>query len=143
MGNRWRSTEHYKGSPHGVVKSYTVKLKHLEERWDAEAIEAITGTPWNLTPMPTDDDGPRVLPPLLEDQRLREGPRPKEPEVRAPSRPRITKADLGRWGYTDGCLRCRLVRSGKANDGSNHFKQFRIRMEAETRRDADPRAERA
>ena len=120
LGKRWRSTEHYVGTPQGVVKSYAIQRKPLEERWDAEAIEAITGTPWNLTPLPTDDEGPRVHPPLPEDLRLREGPRPKEPEVRAPLRPSIKQADLDRWGYTDGCLRCRLARSGKANDGSKH-----------------------
>ena len=53
------------------------------------------------------------------------------------------KADLDRWGYTDGCLRCRLVRSGKANDGSKHSEKCRIRIEAEMRREADPRVERA
>ena len=30
----------------------------IEDRWNAEAIEAITGTPWNLTPLPTDEAPP-------------------------------------------------------------------------------------
>ena len=143
LGKRWRSTEHDVGTPLGFVKSYAVQRKPLEERWDAEAIEAITGTPWNLTPLPTDDEGPRALPPLPEDLRLREGPRPNGPEVRAPLRPRIKQADLDRWGNTDECLRCRLARSGKANDGSKHSEKCRIGIEVEMRREADPRVERA
>ena len=53
QGKRWRSAEHDVGIPQGVVKSDAVKRKPLEDRWNAEAIEAITGTPGNLTPLPT------------------------------------------------------------------------------------------
>ena len=98
LGKRWRSAKHYVGTPQGVVKSYVVTRKPLEDRWRAEAVDAITGTPWNSTPLRTDEEAPRVLPPLPEDQRLREGPRSKEPEVRALLRPRFTTSDLDRLG---------------------------------------------
>ena len=63
--------------------------------------------------------------------------------MRAPLRPRITKSDLSRWGYSDGCLRCRQIRSGRAEDGSKHSEQCRKRIEAEMRREDDPIIKRA
>ena len=145
IGKRWRTTEHYVNTPTGVIKCRAIKRKPIEDRWSREAIERIEATPWRLTPSPKDGSGgPRVLPPLPDDQLIRDGPKPREPEVRAPLRPRIQKSDLNRWGYTEGCLRCRQMRSGKgAEDGSTHSEKCRQRIETEMRRENDPRVKKA
>ena len=37
--------EHHIGTAAGVIKSYTIERKPLEDRWSKEAVEAIVGTP--------------------------------------------------------------------------------------------------
>jgi hypothetical protein len=140
LGKRWKSAEHLVHENGEVIHCRAVSRKPLEERWDGPAIEAITATPWRLRP--SSDDATRearVLPPLPEDQQPRSQPQAKERDVRAPLRPRIAKSDLSRWGYSDGCLRCRQMRAGKVEDGSKHSEQCRRRIEAEMRRENDPR----
>ena len=124
LGTRWRSMEHHIGTPDGVLQSYRIERKPLEDRWSKEAVEAIVGTPWRPQPSLGDTTAPRVLPPLPADQQLRNQPRPKEPEVRAPLRPRISQHDLTRWGFTDGCLRFRQMRLGEADAGTKHSEQL-------------------
>ena len=143
LGIRWRSMEHHIGTPEGVLKSYAIERKPLEDRWSKDAVEAIVGTPWRPQPSSGDTSAPRVLPPLPADQQLRNQPRPKEPEVRAPLRPRISKHNLTRWGFTEGCLRCRQMRQGEADKGAKHSDKCRQRIETEMRREADPRVKRA
>ena len=135
--------EHHIGTPEGVIKSYAIERKPLEDRWSKDAVEAIVGTPWRPQPQPGDTSAPRVLPPLPADQQLRSQPKPKEPEIRAPLRPRISKHDLTRWGFTEGCLRCRQMRQGEPDTGAKHFEKCRKRIESEMRREADPRVKRA
>ena len=135
--------EHHIGTAAGVTKSCTIERKPLEDRWSKEAVEAIVGTPWRPLPAPDDTTAPRVLPPLPADQQLRNQLRPREHEVRAPLRPRISKHDLTRWGFTDGCQRCRQMRSGKGEVGTKHSEKCRNRLENEMRRESDPRIKRA
>ena len=134
LGKRWKSSEQFSGTPQGVVKSYAILRKPIEDRWNREAIEAVIGTPWKMVPSSKDISQPRVLPPLPADQRLRDPPKPKEADIRAPLRPRIKEADLSRWGFTDGCLRCRQMRTGKGEDGAKHSEKCRTRLEGEMRR---------
>ena len=94
LGERGKSSEHVIGTPQGVVKSYAIKRNPIEDRWNREAIEAVIGTPWQMVPSPKDVSEPRVLPPLPADQQLRDPPRPKTADVRAPLLPRITKSYL-------------------------------------------------
>jgi hypothetical protein len=143
LGIRWKSMEHHIGTAAGVTKSYTIERKPIEDRWSKEAIEAIVGTPWRPQPAPDDMTVPRVLPPLPADQQLRNQLMPREPEVRAPLRPRISKHDLTRWGFTEGCQRCRQMRSGEAEVGTKHSEKCRQRLETEMRRESDPRIKRA
>ena len=144
LGKRWRSAEHLIHTDDGVIHCRAVSRTPLEERWDGQAIESIVATPWR--PRPSADDGvreARVLPPLPADQQHHQQPKAKESDVRAPLRPRIQKSDLSWWGYSDGCLRCRQMRAGKAEDGSKHSEACRKRIEAEMRREHDPRIKRA
>ena len=41
---RWENMEHHIGTPEGVIKSYTIERKPLEDRWSKGAVEAIVGT---------------------------------------------------------------------------------------------------
>ena len=67
LGKRWKSSEHFIGTPQGVVKSYAIKRKPIEDRWNRAAIEAVVGTPWKMVPSTQDASEPRVLPPLPAD----------------------------------------------------------------------------
>ena len=89
----------------------------LDGRWASERPQASSrATRWNGSPLKTDGakmpwkqslalhgahsrqrvtPGLHVLPPLPADQQLRDQSRPREPEVRAPLRPRISKHDAG------------------------------------------------
>ena len=144
LGKRWKSIEHLVHTNGEVIKCRAVSRKPLEERWSADAIESIVATPWNHRPSANEGvREARVLPPLPKEEQVDSQPQPREPDVRAPLRPRITKSDLSRWGYSDGCLRCRQMRSGHAEDGSKHSEQCRKRIESEMRREEDPRIKRA
>ena len=63
--------------------------------------------------------------------------------MRGPFRPRIAKSDLSRWGFSDGCVRCRQLRAGRAEDVSKHSEQCRKRIDTEMRRENGPRVQRA
>ena len=62
LGIRWKSREHHIGTAAGVIKSYAIERKPLEDRWSKETVEAIVGTPWRPQPVPGDMTAPRVLP---------------------------------------------------------------------------------
>ena len=119
LGKRWRSGEHWIHSEGGINKCYGIQRVPLEDREIKEDIAQIFATLWRHNPSPQyRADDARVLVPLPEDGRSADQPRPREPEIREPQRPRIAKFDLSRCGYTDGCYRCRQMTSGRAEDGT-------------------------
>ena len=144
LGKRWASGEHYIHIGPEVIKCRAVHRLPLEERWRKSDIESIVALPWKLRPSPQDSaDNARVLPRLPQHGTGIEPPQARQPDVGAPLRPRITKSDLSRWGFTDGCLRCRQMRNGQAEDGSKHNEKCRRRIENEMRREGDPRVKQA
>jgi hypothetical protein len=54
---------------------------------------------------------------------------------------RISKADLIRWGYTAGCLRCASAMRGQRIEGF-HSAAYRTRLEEEMTAANDPRPQR-
>ena len=140
LGKRWASGEHFIHIGPEVIKCRAIHRVPLEDRWHKSNLESVVAMPWKLKPSPQDSaDNVRVMPPLPQDETSMAPPQPRQPDVRAPLRPRITKSDLSRWGFTDGCLRCRQLRNGQAEDGSTHREKSRRRIENEMRREADPR----
>jgi hypothetical protein len=65
------------------------------------------------------------------------------PEVREleynPRRPFIKQADLERFGFTQGCRRCTLMRNGLKAQGVKHADECRLRVEQCLRDAGDPR----
>ena len=140
LGKRWASGEHYVHIDQEVINCRAIHRVPLEDRWHKSDLESVVAMPWKLRPSPQDSaDNVRVLPPLPQDGTGIEPPQARQPDVRAPLRPRIAKSDLSRWGSTDGCLRCTQMRNGQAEDGSKHSDKCRRRIENEMRREEDPR----
>lgn len=133
----WRTLDPLGGE---INKCRGLQRVPLEDKWIKAVIEKIVATLWLQSQSPQSRaDDERVPPPLPEDGRSTDQPRQREPELRAPQRPRIAKSDLSRWGYTDGCFRCRQMRSGRSEDGTKHNERCFKRIANEMRKANDPR----
>jgi hypothetical protein len=109
----------------GVVKVRTIKRLPDDQRWDAEAVLAIKGTPW--APV----DGATTAPvPVAVHFPVYEGNLPppvdRDPAVQVRAM-RLQKADFEAHGYSDGCRGCVAVR--RSAQGIPHTAACRARME--------------
>ena len=83
----------------------------------------------------------QVLDPREEDEPADAG-RPCQ-RGRAPSRVHLTNAALDKYGYSEGCVRCRRLLPKQDPRGSRHAEECRLRLENRLRADGDPRVTRA
>ena len=132
------SNEYFAGTREGVFKTRSIQLKPESQKHDAELLQAITGTPWQMVPgreAALVQPLPAIVQPLpLEDApRL---PRPLAIEL-APKQLYIRKAELMKHGYTPGCPRCDGALAGKSSTAT-HTEECRKRIEAAIA--ADPEA---
>ena len=104
LGHRDESGEAIIGTKEGIVKCRSFRRKVIkEERWDAQAIKDIQGTPWRPVPGRGGDE-------IRIDVRIPEGktsiPVPvigaEEQEITR-RRVRINKSDIMRRGMTPKC----------------------------------------
>ena len=103
-----------------IVKSGSMVRAVPEVKWSADAVMKITGTPMRPSPNIDGDiwieETPNPHERLETDVEL--VPRPMDAEDlekkdRAVQRIRITKNDLLRYGYTEGCPKCQDLEAGK------------------------------
>ena len=119
LGHARDTNEMLIGTPTGVVRTYACKRKPEAERWSADAVDAIQGTPSKPNPKKAGLYIPIRVP--LE----RPADEPAEPEhanVRPyqPRRAVITQRELDLYGYTPGCIGCEARRQGAvAKSGHN------------------------
>ena len=109
----WSGTSkgHFIGTDNGVVRARSIWRRPYSERWSAEKVKGMRGTPMqpdhskNTTRVPVKINMPFPDMPLPEEIRT---------EKRNPVRRRmkITAADLERDGYTEGCPGCENSRRG-------------------------------
>ena len=100
-----------------MFKTRTFRRMPENERWSAESITSVTGTPWKPTEF-DDSDKLKIRIPGPEE------PPVADPHVRGEdSQPRnfmIYKKDLERYGYTPQCPGCYAVKHNKAHKSHNH-----------------------
>ena len=116
IGKRWGTGEHLIDTETGIKTARGIHRKPIEQRWRPDKIEYIVHAPWNWKNEDEDQDVDDEEPePLREphQQDLRPPEPQEQAEPRGPNGVRISKRDLEKWGYTQGCNRCELTRTGK------------------------------
>ena len=108
MGMDLRTGEVLIGTPSGVVKARSVRRRIEEERWNAQEVLAVRGTPWEPTP----GVDPDLLPTAVR-RPPTEGDRAPAPPVVEPGltarRTQLRRADFDKFGFTEGCVACRNI----------------------------------
>ena len=141
LGKRFSSDEHVVALTSGlVVRSGTVRL-HPEKAYDAEKLLAVVGTPW--------DPSAKGAAVNVDQERPAAGDVPHAPAEAAPGavpievsmpqvrRLMITSPIIGKVGFSENCVKCRLVKEGDlSTPWAKHSEACRTRVEAAVR--ADP-----
>ena len=106
---RERSGENVIGAAGGIIKARSFKRVPVDERWDAEAVRAVRGYPWN----PGGDD--EAVPVVVEVRRQDGEPEEQKEAVNEERACKvyISKQDVQKFGETVGCGVCRAVLSGR------------------------------
>ncbi len=150
LGSRAESTEHYVALDDGrVVRAGAVRPFPEGSRWRPEHILGVTGYPWAPTGTIREINEPGVPEPFKGEP----GGKAREPVSR--NMPILTK-HIQKFGYTDGCRKCRAMRSRDNSQPTlGHSAECRERIrrlamqdeefcdraragEARTRRDREP-----
>ena len=121
------------GTPEGIVRAYSVHRKALGERWDAERIKAVKGTPQQPNPnVPGLEIPIRIRFDVRPEVGVEEAvPAKAGPDIR---RMRITPEMLIKYGYMEGCPACDLRRAG-LNEPRSHSERCRQRIMEELEKD--------
>ena len=137
LGHTRDSNEVLIGTRNGVVRAYAVIRKAEGERWDADLLRNMRGTPQQPDPTKPGLHIPiRITFDPPDGGVLDEAvPLRKERGVR---RLRITKRMLDRYGFTQDCEGCRCQRAG-LEEQRVHSEACRARIEAEMEGDEDGR----
>ena len=112
LGIHDQSNEAIIGTRDGVVKARDVKRKATdEERWNGENFDAVKGVPWEPVPGRGGIElRSRVhIPEEAEEVSKPMSGEPREFKYR---RARITKEDIRKAGFTEGCPGCKAVNRG-------------------------------
>ena len=128
LGHARNSNEAIIGTKDGVVRAYSIKRQDEDQRWSAEAIKQMRGSPQQPDPKKASIQIPvRVSfdPPSTE--------RPDESKPlrneKVMRRMMITAAMLEKYGYTEDCEGCRCKRSGVTGIRAEHTEVCRSRIE--------------
>ena len=133
LGKRWTTDEHIVALPGGTVaRAREVRPMPDDQAFDSEIVKAIVGLPSDPSgsgePVRAPRDVPRVPVP-------REAAPVREATVR---RVIIKRAYLERFGYTDGCRKCRDIQRGEESLGTvGHSEECRKRIEEEMTKDPE------
>ena len=109
LGHSRCSNEHVLGTKEGAVRAYAVKRQPHEERWNADWLQGITGTPQQPDP---NKAGIAIPVRVRHDPPVREPPVPSVENLPEARRMRINDAILAKYGYTQGCEGCRFKQAG-------------------------------
>ena len=138
MGHARGSSEALLGTKDGVVRAWTVRRKPEEERWDAEAITEMRGTPAKPNP-----NMPGISVPIAvnTDKETADG----EPmhfigrqEEKKPRRMYFKAEDFETHGYTEGREGCNRMRA-VGMESRNHLETCQARMEEAMKNSSNPR----
>ena len=113
LGSRFSSNEHIIGDRGGsVVKARAVRSRPVEESWSREELDRIRGVPWQPVPRPEEQAGePQVIHPQPAEQQPDVPPPPPDGGY-IPRGLLIKREYLEKYGYTQGCRKCRGILRG-------------------------------
>ena len=157
LGTAERTNEAFVGTVSGnVVKSRAITRVVHASKWDPNTLLKIVGTPAALCPNPNGkqdsawiegEEDPHRHEFDGETDAMAEGTKPPseeakpskaaagsqdvdsaDPDLRNLPRIRIMRQDLIKYGYNDGCPRCRDLRGGRIHTQANHSEECRARI---------------
>jgi hypothetical protein len=142
LGHARGSSEALIGTENGVVRAWTVRRKVEEERWSAEAIQKMRGSPAQPNPMM-----PGIAIPIAVNiEKENEDGEPVVVEMRRDEikarRVYLKAEDFQVHGYTEGCDGCRRSKTG-GMQARNHTEACRRRMTEALGAEEHPRWTRA
>ena len=106
MGHKSRTGEHIIGTTTGTVKAFTVKRRAPEDRWNADEINAVKGTPGRPKPGKRDSRIPvRIRMPETTGEEARD-----ERRTAKSKRVYFKRKDFVEHGFTGGCEGCNRLR---------------------------------
>ena len=132
LGFDIRTGEDLVGTPDGVFRAATVRRKPLAERWSAEMLDRVAGTPAAPVPGSSSARSPAYARKFARTQEQRdspvfvEQPVPPVPQVRGF---KILKTDIEEHGVSENCPGCRAIARG-ASYKAAHTALCRARFEA-------------
>ena len=142
LGHARESNEVLVGTRTGVVRAWAVRRRDPDDRWDADLIKNMQGTPQRPNPnkpgatipirINFDPIDRTQMPIILQAARDEEGPRSMQ----------IRSWMLELYGYTEGCKGCEYKRAG-LDAQRPHSQACRSRLEAAVEQDARGRAAKA
>ena len=142
LGHARGSNETLVGTREGVVRAWAIKRMPEEERWSAEAIKGMKGTPARPNPqMPGNDVPVQIHVPIDLGEAMPEGPPPARNEE-AGRRTYLKAKDFEKHGFTEGCEGCRRLKAGGMS-ARPHTEECRQRIEAKLKEEENPRWTRA
>ena len=138
LGVHDSSGSYWVGVGTGVFKARSIQLKPAAQKYDAELLKSVAGTPLLIVPG-IGFTAMEPLPAIVQPQLLASEPRVdlRVDGVQLPRQVYIHKADLLKHGYTKDCIRCNAAIAGKPSIAL-HSAACRKRME--TALAADPEA---
>ena len=140
LGHARGSNECLIGTPAGVVRAWAIKRRPEEERWCADNLEAVQGTPARPNPnLPGRDIPVHIYLPDPAGEVPEPAPERAEEGTR---RTYLKKRDFEKHGYTDGCEGCRRLRTGGMG-ARPHTQECRDRLEEKLKEEDNPRWRRA
>ena len=135
LGNSQSTNEVYVAAANGdVVKTRSITRVVESSRWSSEAILGVRGTPTCFRPASTAEGDEHVEefldPHANADQEDDAGLQDQE-KKKLFRKLRLTQNDFKRFGYTEGCRRCRELQAGIRHQDSSvrdHSDECRLRM---------------
>ena len=129
-GLRWVGTET------GVVRTWTIRRRPVEDQWKKEELDKVIGLPWQLKPK-ISAEGLRSLPSSERPIEIELPPKEEEPaKVERKSKDYIPcgiyirrDVELQEFGFTDGCDGCEAAKLGLAHRQHSRACKARIVQE--------------
>ncbi|MDA8584155.1 hypothetical protein N9L68_07960 [bacterium] len=122
-----RSNETLIGTERGVIRTWAIKRRSEDERWDISKIENMQGTPKEPIPGRAGTQIPIRVGVEFDDVDVPDAPHPLRQEE-APRRVYLQKRHFLKHRFSDNCEGCRRSRAGDAVTHRAHSEQCRRRM---------------
>lgn len=122
LGVREQSGEWYIGTAQGVLKAHSTRQLH-EDRWNAEQLSAVCGTPWESIPGRPGIEVTTKTTTLTDFVPRFEEPGEDDPQIR---RRKIYRKDVKRYKSYPGCPGCQAALRGET--ARNHTEECRKRL---------------